>query len=376
MPTIKTEAGKTNHTEQIDNAEQSQIVLLSDFVRKFKPEEGKLRKALAGMYLCREGQDKKFVSDFLETFASSSDTLVCHDGPRLLGAVYMIPAYASVQTDYNNIFEPRKRFYYGYGASVAPGYSGNRICKDLHKRGESALGMRLEQMDGKEAELVINLARYEHDNPGYVKQHWNKATLRPFLTPTSGMEMIKDQKEATIRHKDFTEFIRKADITEEVYYPTKGKGGTATTTYFAHVGIMKNPTETGGYILFANWNDFLGEYFLTGGKANGKLVYGTLHAARNGTADVEKEKLIESFRNFAPTLYKVLTDSGSAVKAIQNFGIGNETLNVFAATATEDGVDKAKDELVNTCIRICKEINATTHLAIWRRYLRTVWLHA
>lgn len=133
MPTIKTEAGKTNHTEQIDNAEQSQIVLLSDFVRKFKPEEGKLRKALAGMYLCREGQDKKFVSDFLETFASSSDTLVCHDGPRLLGAVYMIPAYASVQTDYNNIFEPRKRFYYGYGASVAPGYSGNRICKDLHK---------------------------------------------------------------------------------------------------------------------------------------------------------------------------------------------------------------------------------------------------
>ena len=190
--------------------------------------------------------------------------------------------------------------------------------------------MRLEQMGGKEAGLVINLARYEHDNPGYVKQHWNKATLRPFLTPTSGMEMIEGQTEATLRHKDFTEFIRKADITEEVYYPTKGKGGTATTTYFAHVGIMKNPTETGGYILFANWNDFLGEYFLTGGKANGKLVYGTLHAARNGTADVEKEKLIESFRNFAPTLYKVLTDSGSAVKAIQNFGIGSETLNVFA----------------------------------------------
>ena len=250
------------------------------------------------------------------------------------------------------------------------------LCKDLHKRGESALGMRLEQIGGKEAELVINLARYEHDNPGYVKQHWNKATLRPFLTPTSGMEMIKDQKEATLRHKDFTEFIRKADITEEVYYPTKGKGGTATTTYFAHVGIMKNPTETDGYILFANWNDFLGEYFLTGGKANEKLVDGTLHAARNGTADAEKEKLIESFRNFAPTLYKVLTDPGAAVKAIQNFGIGSEMLNVFAVTTTEDGVDQAKDELANTCIRICKEINATTHLAIWRRYLRTVWLHA
>ena len=71
-----------------------------------------------------------------------------------------------------------------------------------------------------------------------------------------------------------------------------------------------------------------------------------------------------------------MTDPGAAVKAIQNFGIGSETLNVFAVTTTEYGVDQAKNELANTCIRICKEINATTHLAIWRRYLRTVWLHA
>ena len=71
----------------------------------------------------------------------------------------------------------------------------------------------------------------------------------------------------------------------------------------------------------------------------------------------------------------MLTDVASAVKAVQGFQVGTEALNVFAVTTKADGLEKAKDELANTCIRICKEINTTTHLAIWRRYLRTVWLH-
>ena len=89
----------------------------------------------------------------------------------------------------------------------------------------------------------------------------------------------------------------------------------------------------------------------------------------------QPEKLIESFRNYAPILYKVLTDAGSAVKAVPDFPVGNETLNVLAITTTAADVDKAKDKLINTCVSICKELNTTTHLAIWRRYLRTVWLH-
>lgn len=35
----------------------------------------------------------------------------------------------------------------------------------------------------------------------------------------------------------------------------------------------------------------------------------------------------------------------------------------------------ARDTLIQTCVDICREVNATSHLAIWRRYLRTVWLH-
>lgn len=244
------------------------------------------------------------------------------------------------------------------------------LCKDLHKKGDQALSRRLAQMTGKEAELIINLVRYEHDNPGYVKQTWNKLTLRPFLTPASGVELEEGKTEAELQHKDFTEIIRKVDITEEVYYPSKEKDGRVTTSYYTHIGILQHK-ETDRYTLFANWDDFLREYFLTAGKANEKLVSGDKTAKEQGN----KEKLIDSFRNYAPTLYKVLTDTDSAVKAVQDFPIGSETLNVFAVTATADNLVKAKKELIDTCVSICKEINTTTHLAIWRRYLRTVWLH-
>ena len=233
------------------------------------------------------------------------------------------------------------------------------LCKDLYKKGEKALSMRLAQISGKEAELVLNLARYERDNPGFVKQGWSNLTLRPFLTPTSGLEMAEGQDEARLPHQDFIEIIRKVDITEEVYYPTQEKGGTATTTYYAHVGMRKDAGKN-GYILFANWDEFLGEYFLTAGKANEKLVGGTVPS-------------VESFRNYAPTLYHVLASPDSAVKAERGFQVGEDSLNVMTVASSEP--EQGAETLVRTCVNICKEINTTNRLAIWRRYLRAVWLH-
>ena len=168
-----------------------------------------------------------------------------------------------------------------------------------------------------------------------------------------------------MQHINFTEIIRRVNITEEVYYPSKEKEETVTTAYYAHIGIIQdegNNTST----LFANWDYFLNEYFLTAGKAKEKLVGG----------EQQKDKLIDSFRNYAPTLYKVLTDESSEVKPIQSFKIGDECLNAMAmTTVSKEKVNEAKNELINTCVNICKEINTTTHLAVWRRYLRTVWLH-
>ena len=237
------------------------------------------------------------------------------------------------------------------------------FCNKLYKKGYVELSQRMGKLNTKDAELILNLVRYEKDYPGYVKSNWNKLIIRPFLTPSSGVEMEEGQDEVQLQHNSFTEIIRKVNITEDVYYPSKGEGETVTTTYYAHIGIMQDENNN-TFTLFANWDYFLEEYFLTAGKANEKLVSG----------EQQKDKLIDSFRNYAPTLYKVLTDENSKVKPILNFQIGEESLNVMAVINASN-VEEAKEELITTCVNICKEINTTTHLAVWRRYLRTVWLH-
>ena len=253
------------------------------------------------------------------------------------------------------------------------------FCKSLYNKGHKELSQRVAKLNTKNAELILNLIRYDKDNPGYVKANWKKLIIRPFLTPTSGIEMKEGQEDAQLQHTNFTETIRKVDITEQVYYPSKEEEGTITTTYYAHIGIIQDKDKE-SFTLFANWDYFLAEYFMTAGKANEKLVKGTKIQATNNPENpergVSKEKLIESFHNYAPTLYDVLTNEISKVKPIQNFNIGKERLNVMAITvSSKENINEVKDELINTCTNICKEINTTTHLAVWRRYLRTVWLH-
>ena len=268
--------------------------------------------------------------------------------------------------------ERTQSLFYELTERLAAGLSLEALRKRLQALGENALADRLAGLSAKEAEQLVNLARYERDTPGYVRENWPKVSLRPFLTPTSGTGLEEGRSEAELRHPDFTETVRRVDITEEVYYPSRQEDGKVTTTYYAHIGMME---EREGLVLFANWDGFLGEYFLTAGKANEKLVSGTVRTACNGTIFTETERLMESFRNYAPTLYKVLTDSDSAVRIVQDFKVGEDTLNVFAIRSSVREKEAAKDRLVETCVRICTEINTTSHLAVWRRYLRTVWLH-
>ena len=268
--------------------------------------------------------------------------------------------------------EHTQSLFYELMERLAADLSLEALCKHLQKQGEKVLADRLAKLTTKEAELLINLARYEHDTPGYVRENWPRIILRPFLTPTSGIEMEEDKNEVELPHQDFTEVIRKLDITEEVYYPSRQEDGKITTAYYAHIGRMEDKS---GFIYFANWDDFLREYFLTAGKANEKLVSGKVRKVRNEITLAETEKLIESFRNYAPTLYKVLREPDSAVKAVPNFKIGEDLQNVFAIRSSAQEKEAAKDQLIKTCVRVCKEINTTNHLAVWRRYLRTVWLH-
>ena len=118
----------------------------------------------------------------------------------------------------------------------------------------------------------------------------------------------------------------------------------------------------GTTILFTNWDQFLEKYYQTIGEAKKNLVEG--------------EKLIESFLNYAPTLYHILTDKDNLVKAKKNLLIKSHKLNVlYIEVSNEAEVDKAEETLVNTCSQLCLEINGSAHLAVWRRYLESVWLH-
>lgn len=249
------------------------------------------------------------------------------------------------------------------------------LCSSLFRQGHERLSRRIALLSTTDAGLVLNLVRYEHDNPGYIKKNWKNPLVRPFLTPTPGIELEEEKTEATLLHAGYTEIVCKTPITEQAYFPSQQKEETLTTVYYAHIGIIED--KENGCTLFANWDTFLGEYFQTAGKANEHLVEGILKApaSKDNSSEAPKGKLIESFRNFAPTLYRILTDQASPVKAIQGFRLGEYTLNVMAITATPAEAGQAKDELIKTCLNVCQEINTTTHLAVWRRYLRTVWLH-
>ena len=247
------------------------------------------------------------------------------------------------------------------------------LCKYLFGKGRHDLSRKIARLDTSGVEQILNLVRYENDNPGYIRNTWRKLVIRPFLTPTAGVETAEGGGDAELRHAGFTEIIRRVDITEQTYYPSKAKEELTTTPYYAHIGLTER-SDGKGFVAFANWDAFLGEYFHTTGKANERLVEGRNAVAAGGT-----DKLAESFRNFAPTLYNILTDVNSVVKPVRGFTIGADTLNVlavFIAGTDADETEAAKTALINTCVNVCKEINSTVHLAVWRRYLRTVWLHS
>lgn len=242
----------------------------------------------------------------------------------------------------------------------------------LSRQGHDDVSRRLAALSAKEAALLLNLARHEHDAPGYTRARWPKLSLRPFLTPTAGPEPAPGQAGATLRHAGFTEMIRPVSITERAYRPSLHREESITTTYYAHIGVTEADAR-GRRTLFTNWDTFLAEYFMTAGRANARLLGlgGGSHAAAP-QATPGTPRPADSFRNHAPTLYSVLTGA-SPVRAISALHVGPDTINALAITSADTA--QAADRLASTCTAICTEINSTPRLALWRRYLRTVWLH-
>ena len=108
---------------------------------------------------------------------------------------------------------------------------------------------------------------------------------------------------------------------------------------------------------------------------------------QTGEGEADTERRLESFRNYAPSLYRILTDPASPVQAVESLQIGSSAMSALSITLPDvqfahatspmehPQVAQAVHLLVATSLQVCREINTTTHLAIWRRLLSTVWLH-
>lgn len=250
-----------------------------------------------------------------------------------------------------------------------------QLCHRLF-RTDPDLSRALSRLTPAEADRVMYLVRYEADTPGYVAENWPRLTLRPFLTPTSGVAPLAGKDYALLNHPDFTEIILPRTFAEQTYSSKSGTEQTAMVTYYAHVGLMSD--GAGGSVLFVNWHLFLEEYFQTGGNARKKLLHQETAAA--------EDRPLDSFSRYAPSLYRVLTGR-SEVRAEQDLPVGGTRLNVLAVRVPDIAFSPADPlsgspqlaaalaGLVSVGIGICKEINSTTRLAVWRRYLRSVWLH-
>ncbi len=242
------------------------------------------------------------------------------------------------------------------------------LLKETSCRAEKVAYRQLTEMvrnlSGEEAEQILSLTHYIKTDPHFLDDYQGVLAMRPFLTPTSGISALEGKDYAICRHQHFTEVIHKVTFLEDTFFPKDDKAGEASTSYYAHVGILRKRNHRN--VVFVNFDKILGEYFLLGGQA--------------------KAKQLEIFKNYSPLLHQVLTGE-NIVKAEKGLSIGTGTLHVLCiqtnaddtASSTDlleqENIRTAIDTLTTTSRKICQEINGSTHLAIWRKYLRSIWLH-
>lgn len=244
--------------------------------------------------------------------------------------------------------------------------SFNNLIKQIeaeHPKDETYLRFKdcIKSLTTHEASSILSLSAYANENPGIANSCFNM-DLRPFMTPTSGIPTIKGKNFSILKHKKFTEYILPITFGEETYYPKVEKARTTMVSYYAHIGIIKKRNDK--IVVFVNWDSILREYFYLVGEA--------------------KAKQLESFSQFTPLLYHILMGQ-TTIKVEKNLSLDNSSIHALSITVEQaekstslweqQTVSDAIATLATTCQKICLEINSSTHLAAWRKYLRGIWLH-
>ncbi len=243
-----------------------------------------------------------------------------------------------------------------------------QVAKSLQQEVSSAaqmLAARLLRLSPDGASTLLLLSRLYSENADVADRLDEGIRLRPFLTPTAGLDERQEQPSVLLQHSPAVwEVIRRESFDEKTFCPEQDCAKEMPVVYYSHVGIVRK--DNGNYTVFANWHTLLGEYLLLGGEA--------------------KERQLETFKTFSPRLYEILSGN-SRVKIGRDMRVDDRTGHTLcmhvkvAPDTTDESTDMpveviaAAGELADACLHICREINGNAHLALWRRLLRGVWLH-
>ena len=185
---------------------------------------------------------------------------------------------------------------------------------------------------------------------------------RPFLTPTSGVDIPVGQDSACVAHDGFTELVTRINLkshfrtdgyVKDKYNPVDYED----YEYFAHVALFtRQVTDADGnsheqYKVVAAWNGFYDHYALLDTIARNKFLLSLK----------EKDYTL---------MYKLLTDSDYKFEKVGNIGGFTTTI------ARTNNPAKCLDSFINTIASAAVELWQGTRLLMWRQLLqRHVLLH-
>ncbi|MDO4159607.1 MAG: transcription termination/antitermination NusG family protein [Prevotellaceae bacterium] len=234
-------------------------------------------------------------------------------------------------------------------------------------------------MTPADAGCLISLSRYFQSSDRSINRGLldliPDVHLRPFLTPTSGIDIPEGKNHAFLEHDGFIELIVRVNLRpyftvplSQTYQKTertkRGKEKLVTKEipladdeyiYYAHVGIYNN-TDSEKVTAIVNWGGFYFDYifmdtderqtFLADLQAKG---YDNLHALLSGTASTAVTLKTQS-----------MTVGGFATEA----------------DCTETAILTAADILITACAPAAVEMWQGTRLLEWRRLIQQyVLLH-
>lgn len=268
------------------------------------------------------------------------------------------------------------------------------ISKDSDKLEE--LYGKLDTVSAEEKGPLMSLSRYFHASESNLQfalaDLIPDVTLRPFLTPTSGIELTSDC--GTLQHADFTELICKIDLREQFSLPKltitysnhpwgkeqllSGKkigelldvkheeydAPDDAYIYYAHVGLFTDEDHH-RLTAFVNWVDFMNQY--------------------HHLSEEERTKLMDSLQKFGyPKTHALLNGEAGNIhplhlsKSMSGFAVDiPDTLVINDADALQNAaVLDAVHTLINTCAEVAVELWQGTRLLEWRHLVqRFVLLH-